>query len=186
MDIPEPWEFAIGFDEKTGHLNSVVEKDNERYSEYMAAHNRAYDTFQAAIRRLIPVAEKAGVVITVENVWNNLFIDPVYEAHFIDSFDSPWVRAYFDIANHVKYTPPEKRIAVLGGRIMKCHVKDFKLNRDGRGGKFVDIRQGSVNWPVVRRALDEIGFDGWMTLEGSDELSLAERSRRMDLILAGE
>lgn len=186
MPVPQPWEFSIEFDDKTGHLISVVEKNNERYSKYIAAHNHAYDTFRTAIRRLIPTAEKDGVVITVENVWNNMFIDPRHMANFVDSFDSPRVRAYFDIANHVKYTAPEQRIAVLGGRIVKCHVKDFKLNPDGRGGDFVNIRQGSVNWPVVRKALDEVGFNGWMTLEGSEGLSLTERSRRMDLIIAGK
>jgi L-ribulose-5-phosphate 3-epimerase len=184
--IPQPWEFSIRFDKKTGHLRSVAEKDNDRYREYIAAHNHAYDRSQVAIRSLIPVAERAGVVMAVENVWNNLFVDPHHMAHFIDSFDSPWVRFYFDIANHVKYSPPEQWIDILGESIVKCHVKDFKLNPDGRGGRFVNIREGSVDWPAVFKALQHVGYDGWMTLEGSEKLSLAERSRRLDLIAAGK
>jgi L-ribulose-5-phosphate 3-epimerase len=65
-------------------------------------------------------------------------------------------------------------------------VKDFQLNPDGHGGRFVDIRDGSVNWPSVRKELDKVGYDGWMTIEGSGRLSLQERSRRLDLILAGK
>jgi len=183
--MPKPWEFRIGFDKKTGHLTAVAEKDNDRYREYIASHNHAYDTFQAAIRRLIPAAEKTGVVIAIENVWNNLFVDPNHMAHFIDSFESRWVRAYFDIGNHVKYSP-KGWIAVLGKRIVKCHVKDFKLNPDGRGGRFVNIREGSVDWPIVTKALRDIGYQGWMTIEGSEKLSMAEQSRRLDLILAGK
>jgi len=186
MPIPDPWNFRIKFDGETGHLIEVVEGDNEPYGKYIEAHNHAYDTCSEAIRRLIPVAEETGVIIAVENVWNNLFVDVRHMAFFIDSFRSPWVRAYFDIANHVKYAPPEQWIRTLGARIVKCHVKDFKLNPDGHGGKFVNIREGSVNWSAVRRALDDVGYDGWMTIEGSGKLSLEERSRRLDLIIAGK
>jgi len=186
LAIPQPWEFKIQFDEKTGHLTSVVAEDNDKYRDYIAAHNHAHDTCQAAIKKLIPVAEKANVIIWVENVWNNLFVEPHLFANFVDSFQSSWVRAYFDLGNHVKYSPPEQWIPVLGKRIVKCHVKDFKLNPDGHGGKFVNIRDGSVNWPVVRKALDDIGYDGWMTIEGSGKLPYEEQSKRLDLILAGK
>ena len=70
--------------------------------------------------------------------------------------------------------------------IVKCHVKDFQLNPDGHGGEFVDIREGSINWPTVRQALDDIGYNGWMTIEGSGGLALEEQNRRLDLIVAGK
>jgi hexulose-6-phosphate isomerase len=183
---PEPWEFQVKFDRKTGHLTQVVAEGNERYQAYIEAHNRAYEAFQKAIRQLIPVAREVGVVLAIENVWNNLFVDPTHFAHFIDSFRSRWVKVYFDLANHVPYAPTERWIAILGRRIVRCHVKDFKLNPDGHGGQFVDIRDGSINWPVVRQALDRVGYRGWMTIEGSEGLSLEERSRRLDLIIAGQ
>ncbi|MEW6355980.1 MAG: sugar phosphate isomerase/epimerase family protein [Planctomycetota bacterium] len=186
VPMPEAWEFRVKFDEKTGHLTSVVDGDNEKFKDYIQAHDHAYDGSKAAIEKLIPVAEKAGVVIAVENVWNNILVDPRIFAHFVDSFQSKWVRAYFDLGNHVKYSPPEEWIKVLGERIVKCHVKDFKLNPDGHGGNFVDIRDGSVNWPVVRKALDDIGYAGWMTIEGSGKLPFEEQSKRLDLIIAGK
>ena len=185
MKIPEPWEFDIEFDPATGRLTRVVKGDNEPYKVYIEAHDHATDTSRQAVRKLIPVAEETGVVIAVENVWNNLWVEPDLFAHFVKSFDSPWVKAYFDIGNHVKYAPPEQFIRALGPRIAKCHVKDFKLNPDGHGGAFCNIRDGSVNWPAVRKALDEVGYSGWMTIEGGD-CSLEEHSRRLDLILAGK
>lgn len=184
--MPKPWEFRVEFDGRTGHLTKVAQKHDEPYRDYIAAHNRAYDAFQEAIGKLMPQARQTGVVIAVENVWNNMFVDPRHAAHFIDSFESPWVRAYFDIGNHVKYSRPEHWIEVLGKRIVRCHVKDFKLNPDGRDGKFVNIREGSVDWAGVIKALEKVGYRGWMTIEGSDKLSLAERSRRLDLIIAGK
>ena len=102
------------------------------------------------------------------------------------SVGSPWVRFYFDIGNHVKYAMPEAWIRALGSLIVKCHVKDFQLNPDGHGGKFCNIREGSVNWPSVRKCLDDIGYNGWMTIEGSGGLSIQDRSKRLDLIIAGK
>ena len=186
LAMPKAWEFQVEFDERTGHITSVAKNGNDRYSDYISAHNKAYDSFREAIGKLIPHAERTGVVIAVENVWSNLFVDARHTAHFIDSFDSDLVRMYFDIGNHVKYSPPEDWVRILGKRIIRCHVKDFKLNPDGHGGNFVNIRDGSVNWPVVLKALRDVGYAGWMTIEGSDDLSMQERSGRLDFIIAGQ
>jgi len=186
MAMPEPWEFDIEFDEKTGHIKRVATGDNSKYQDYIDAHNHAVDSSREAVKKLIPTAEKTGVVIALENVWNNLWVKPAIFQNFIASFDSPWVQCYFDIGNHVKYAPPQQWIRTLGKQIVKCHVKDFKLNDNGQGGRFVNIRDGSVDWPLVRRELDKIGYNGWMTIEGSGGLSLEEKSRRLDLIHAGE
>ena len=186
MAMPQPWEFDIDFDPSTGHLTRVAQGDNTPYRQYIDAHNEATDATHKAVEKLIPAAEKAGVVIALENVWNNLWVKPAVFKHLVASFDSPWVQAYFDIGNHVRYAPPEEWIQTLGTLIVRCHVKDFLLNPDGRGGKFVDIREGSVNWPTVRQELDRLGLDEmWMTIEGSGGLSLEERSKRLDRIIAG-
>jgi len=186
MPMPEPWDFEIEFDEKTGHVKRVAAGDNSAYKAYIEAHNQAVDASRKAVKELIPVAEKTKVIIALENVWNNLWVKPAIFQNFIASFDSPWVQCYFDIGNHVKYAPPEEWIRTLGKLIVKCHVKDFKLNPDGHDGQFVDPRDGSVNWPLVRKELDKLGYNGWMTIEGSGDLSLAERSKRLDLIIAGK
>ncbi len=185
MPMPEAWEFEIEFDEKTGHVRRVAAGDNSRYAAYIDAHNHAVDTSRKAIEKLIPVAEKTKVVIALENVWNNLWVKPAIFRNFIASFNSPWVQCYFDIGNHVKYALPEEWIRTLGKLIVKCHVKGFELNPDGHGGRFVNIREGSVNWPVVRGELDKLGYNGWMTIEGGN-LSLEEHSKRLDLIIAGK
>jgi hexulose-6-phosphate isomerase len=187
MKMPRPWEFVIESDEQTGHVRKVVQGDNAPYQEYISAHNHAVDTSREAVKRLIPLAEQTRVVIALENVWNNLWVKPWVFRHFVASFQSPWVKAYFDIGNHVKYAPPEEWILALGELLAKCHVKDFKLNRsDPNGeGRFLNIRDGDVRWPVVCAALESVGYNGWMTIEGGD-LSLAEHSRRLDLIIAGQ
>jgi len=186
VTMPKAWEFDIEFDETNGHLKRVAKGAGAPYADYIKAHDHATDTSVEAIKKLIPVAEKTGVVIAIENVWNNLWVRPAIFTHFVKRFKSKWLQAYFDIGNHVKYAPPEEFIRALGATNAKCHVKDFKLNPDGHGGKFCNIRDGSVNWPVVRKALDAIGYNGWMTIEGSGGLSLEEKSKRLDLIHAGK
>jgi L-ribulose-5-phosphate 3-epimerase len=183
--IPEAWEFDIRFDENTCHVTQVADGDNAKYEAYIKAQNEATDASRAAVEKLIPTAEKAGVIIALENVWNNLWVKPKLAAQFVGSFKNRWVRAYFDIGNHVKYAPPEEWIRALGKLIVKLHVKDFKLNADGHGGTFVHPRDGSINWPAVRKALDEVGYNGWMTIEDGG-LPLGEFRRRLDLIVAGE
>ncbi len=181
MKMPKPREFQIEFDEKTGHLKRVGDGD---YADYIKAHDIAVDASRAAYEKLIPVAEKCGVVIAHENVWNNLWVQPAVFANFVGSFQSRWLRAYFDIGNHVKYALSEQWIAALGPRIAKCHVKDFKLNSDPVGaGKFVDPLDGDVNWPAVRAALDKTGYDGWLTIEGSGNLPLADLNQRLETII---
>jgi len=186
MKIPAPRQFAIEFDPKTNHLRRVVAGDNTPYADYLKAHNHAIDTSREAVKRLIPVAEKCGVVIALENVWNNLWVQPKLFQNFVASFQSPWVKAYFDIGNHVKYAPPEEWILTLGKLVAKCHVKDFKLSETDPGtGKWANIRDGSVRWPAVRAALEKVGYNGWMTIEGGG-LSTEENSQRLDLIIAGK
>lgn len=185
MPMPEPWEFDIAFDEQTGHVTRVAAGDNSKYAAYIKAQNRATDTSRVAVEKLVPLAEELKVIIALENVWNNLWVQPALYQHFIASFASPWVKSYFDIGNHVKYSPPQDWIKALGPLIAKVHIKDFKLNPDGKGGKFVHPRDGSIDWPVVRRALSDIGYDGWATIEDGG-LELTEFSRRFDLIAMGK
>ena len=186
MKMPKPREFQFEFDPKTGHVQKVAAGDNAPYADYIAAHNVAIDSTRKAFEKLIPVAEKTGVIIAHENVWNNLWVKPEIFANFVGSFQSPWLRAYFDIGNHVKYAPPEDWIRTLGKLIAKRHIKDFKLNdAPGGDGKFVNIRDGSINWPAVRAALDAIGYNGWMTIEGGS-LTPAEHRQRLGQIIAGE
>jgi L-ribulose-5-phosphate 3-epimerase len=186
MPIPKPWEFDIRFDEKTGHLRQVVAGDNAKYAKYVEAQDYATDATKKAIAKLIPVAEKARVIIALENVWNNLWVTPAVFANLVESFNSPWVNAYYDFANGLVYAPAEEWLRTLGRLIVKIHIKDFRLGPDGHGGQFVDIRTGSIRWPSARAELAKIGYNGWLTLEGSGRLPLAEQNRRLDLIIAGK
>lgn len=185
LPLPQPWEFDVRFDEATGHLRQVVAGDNAPYARYIAEHDRATDTAVATVKQLVPLAGKLGVTVGLENVWNNLWVRPEHFKWLVAAGGSPWVKAYFDVGNHVKYpAPPEEWIRVLGKQIAKVHIKDYKLAADRHNGKFVHPREGSIQWPAVRRALEDVGYNGWLTVEDGG-LAPVEFRRRLDEIIAG-
>ena len=71
---------------------------------------------------MIPLAQELKVVIAVEEVWNKFLLSPLEFANYVDSFKSPWVRAYFDIGNVVISGYPQDWIRTLGKRIVKLHI----------------------------------------------------------------
>ena len=117
-----------------------------------------------ALRELIPTAERLGVRLAVENVWNRYLLSPVEMRDFIDSFGSPFVASYFDVGNCMLYGHPEDWIRVLGKRIAAVHLKDFRVNTGNLDG-FVDLLSGNVDFPAVMKALAEAGYSGPCTAE---------------------
>jgi hexulose-6-phosphate isomerase len=185
--MPDPWEFQIEFDQKTGLISKVVYGDNAPYAEYIKLHNHAIQTSTEWTKKLIPLAEKTKVVIAIENVWNNLWVKPEIFRHFVASFNSPWVKAYYDIGNNIKWAPPEEWVLTLGSLLAKIHVKDFLLDPASPtgNGRFVAIRDGSTRWPVLRAALERVNYNGWITIEAPMLPTLEEQAKRLDMFMAG-
>ena len=154
---------------------------NPKFSYFEDAWTRS----QQQIRKLLPLAEELKVVIAIEEVWNKFLVSPVDFARYVDEFNSPWVRAYLDVGNMVFYGYPQDWIRVMGKRIAKLHIKDFRY-RKGQT-EWVALREGDIDWLEVYRALADIAYRGTATLEldGGDAAYLSEVSRRFDLILSG-
>ncbi|HOC68624.1 MAG TPA: sugar phosphate isomerase/epimerase family protein [Candidatus Hydrogenedentes bacterium] len=145
----------------------------------------AWERSHTHIPKLIPLAEELKITIAIEEVWNNFLLDSASEfARYVDEFKSPWVQAYFDVGNVLAYGLPQEWIRTLGKRIVKVHLKDFR--KEGR--KWVNLRDGDVNWPEVMKAFAEVGYNGYLTpeLSGGDEAYLRDLSQRIDLIIAGK
>ncbi|GGJ02040.1 hypothetical protein GCM10010885_09120 [Alicyclobacillus cellulosilyticus] len=145
------------------------------------SYEACYARSQAAIAELVPVAERLGVRIGIENVWNKFLLSPLEMARYIDEFGSTYVGAYFDVGNVLAFGFPEQWIRTLGKRIIKVHVKDFKTQVGTIHG-FVPLFAGDVDWPAVRTALAEVGYDDYVTAElvpyASDPAALIEDTAR--------
>jgi L-ribulose-5-phosphate 3-epimerase len=149
-------------------------------------YEQAYERSQKHIRKLLPLAKELNVVIAVEEVWNKFLISPVDFAKYVDSFNSPLIRAYFDVGNVVLYGYPQQWIRTLGSRIAKLHIKDFYYRKGET--KWVGLGEGDIAWKAVYSALADIGYSGSATVElsGGDGVYLKDVSARFEKILTGE
>jgi len=123
-----------------------------------------YERAHAAIKELLSSAEATGVTLCVENVWNKFLLSPLEMKNFIDSFNSEYVGSYFDVGNVLLTGYPDQWIKILGKRIKRLHIKDFKSSV-GTADGFVDLMEGDVKFPDVVKALREIGYSGYLTSE---------------------
>ena len=147
-------------------------------------HDHVWQRSIEGIRQVLPLASKLGVRVLIENVWNGFCETPEQLRDYLDEIADPWVGAYFDIGNVVKFSPSEEWIRTLGSRIVKLDVKDWGQE----AGFSAKVGEGDVNWPAVRQALRDIGFSGWCTAEvaGGDRQHLADVAQRMDQSLLVE
>ncbi len=145
---------------------------------YSDALNRTYEAL-AALRF---EAERRGVVLALETVWNRFLLSPVEAVELLDRVNSPAVGMYVDVGNVLAYGYPQDWIATLGRRVARVHAKDYDVNRPGRAG-FCGLGEGSVDWPAVLAALRDAHYDGPLTYEGGGDLAIV--AARLNNILAG-
>jgi len=127
---------------------------------YEICYERAWDS----VNRIKPAAEANGVSLCIENVWNKFLLSPLEMKDFIDSFNSPFIGSYFDVGNVLLTGYPDQWINILGRRIRRIHIKDFKASVGTVDG-FVDLLEGDVNFDAVKKALAGAGYDGYVTAE---------------------
>lgn len=120
------------------------------------------------LKVLAPRAEAAGMIYGIES-WLKV---PELEK-ILDAVKSPAIQVYYDVGNMHK-VGEDYRAAIrrLGReRICEIHLKDY----DDLYGK------GSMDFPAVRRALDAIGYRGWVGIEGVKTPLGVEPSIKYDL-----
>jgi sugar phosphate isomerase/epimerase len=107
------------------------------------------------LKPLAPKAEKAGVILGIENT-----LSAEDNIRIVEKIQSPAVQVYYDVANSTfnGYDVP-KEIRLLGNRICEFHFKDRVL-----------LGQGEVKYSPIRDAVRDIGYKGWIILEGANPL----------------
>jgi L-ribulose-5-phosphate 3-epimerase len=105
-----------------------------------------------ALKEIAPAAEKAGVILGLEDT-----ISARDNVRIMERSKSPAVLTYYDVGNSTQQGfDIVEEIRWLGkARICEVHLKD---NPSYMG-------QGKINFPAVVDALADIGFDKWAQLE---------------------
>ncbi len=148
----------------------------------------AYQRSLESLGECLDTAEKYKVNIGIENVWNKFLLSPLEMRDFIDKLGSDYLGAYFDVGNTLLTGYPEHWIRILGKRIKKVHIKDFK-GAIGNVNGFCDLLEGDVNWAEVMKALKEVGYNDYITAEilppysQHPEALIYNISKSMDFIL---
>ncbi len=104
------------------------------------------------LKRVAPKAEKAGVFLGIES-----WLSAEQHLDIIDRVGSPAVKVYYDVGNsHKAGYDIYQEIRLLDKQICEFHAKDY----DDLYGK------GTIAFEEVRRVMDDIGYRGWIVMEG--------------------
>ena len=106
------------------------------------------------LKRVARKAEKSGVVLGIES-----WLSAADLLRILDAVGSRNVQVYYDVANSTQMGYDiVAEIRQLGReRICEFHAKEngFLLG------------QGRIDFPAVRKAMDDIGYTGWLQIEGA-------------------
>ena len=135
-------------------------------SPEIVSYDIAYDRALDALGELAQQVAAAGYrgALCVENVWNKFLLSPLEMRRFIDEIGHLSVGVYFDVGNILLYGFPDQWIRILGPRIKRVHLKDFRA-AVGTVHGFTGLLQGDVDWPRVMAALREIHYASYLTAE---------------------
>jgi sugar phosphate isomerase/epimerase len=124
------------------------------------------DAVVERLKKVAPKAEDAGVTLGVES-----WLSAEQHMDIIDKVGSDAVKVYYDVGNsHKAGYDIYKEIRQLGRNICEFHAKDY----DDLYGK------GSIAFQEVRAAMDDIGYRGWLVMEGTKMPLGVEESCRYD------
>ena len=106
------------------------------------------------LKRVAPKAEKADVVLGIES-----WLSARDHIRILDAVGSRHVQVYYDVANSTQMGYDiVAEIRQLGrDRICELHAKE--------NGYL--LGQGRIDFAAVRNALDDIGYTGWLQIEGA-------------------
>jgi L-ribulose-5-phosphate 3-epimerase len=153
------------------------------------SYHEAYDRSKQGLLEAADYAREKDVTIAIENVWNKFLLSPLEMKRFIEEINHSHVGVYFDVGNILNIGFPEQWIQILGNKIKRIHVKDFKAEVGNFHG-FTTLLQGDVNWISVITALKDVGYDDFITAEIMPpkyyvEPFIYETSTNMDVIIKG-
>jgi L-ribulose-5-phosphate 3-epimerase len=156
--------------------------------KFQFGYEDTWNRVTAELRKAVPWAAQAKVILTPENVWSKFLVSPLEMRAFVDQFHSPWLQTHFDIGNVMQYGYPQDWILTLGPRIKRVHVKDYKLSNRTEQGHFCDLLEGDVDWKEVMAALVKVGYQGFLSPEIGHDPNDPDKPRKvseaLDKILA--
>ncbi len=118
--------------------------------------------FKDGINNVLSIAEDEKVKILVEPEPGLLLENSSEFLQFIKDFDSEYIGLNFDIGHFVCVNEdPSKLVSKLSEYIFHFHLADIKNNIHNH----LIPGLGSINFREVMKSINDIGFDGFITVE---------------------
>ena len=145
-------------------------------------YDQAYKNAVGTLREIAPTAEKMGVRLAVEYVWNKFLLSPVEFATFLDEVGSPNIGFYFDPGNMCAFSYPAQWVRLLGRHVMAVHMKDFLR----QGFQWKPLGEGDADFPAIMKELRALRFDGALVSEvDTGTAPFADTAKAIRKIIAG-
>jgi len=151
---------CINLAEKLGAKNISVEPGGP--IEMSTSRNKYLELFASGIRSVLPQAEKKQIKVLIEPEPELLLESSTEFMDFMKEFDSDYLKLNFDIGHfYCVNEDPSALILKLQNFIEHFHMADIK----NRKHFHLIPGHGSIDFRTVFAKMDEIGYDGYVTVE---------------------
>ncbi|MDN5845499.1 MAG: sugar phosphate isomerase/epimerase [Candidatus Nitrosocosmicus sp.] len=151
---------CINLAQKLGAKNISIEPGGP--VEVPTSREKYLELFADGIRQVLPEAEKKHIKILVEPEPELLLESSTEFLHFMKEFDSEFLKLNFDIGHfYCVNEDPSALILKLREYIVHFHVADIK----NRKHFHLIPGHGSIDFKTVFATINEIGYDGYVTVE---------------------
>lgn len=150
-------------------------------------YGEAYENAVDSLKKIAKMAERAGVALAVEFVWNGFLFSPLEMKRLLDDVGSEAVGFYFDPGNMAIFQYPHHWVRVLGKYIKAMHMKDWEGHvLDGSwktvstgnvlDGQWTALLEGQVDFPRLMAELRSVGYAGPLINEVEVALAPIEKT----------
>ena len=126
-----------------------IEQPLEGYTE-----EDAYGWVIESYKKILPVAEKCGVTLGLENHWG-LGVTPEGVKRVIDTIASPWLKVTLDTGNFLE--DPYERLTKLAKDTVLLQTKTYF-----GGGVWYTLE---LDYPRIAKIMKDAGYTGYVSLE---------------------
>lgn len=169
------------------------------YESIRAKPKASMELVASFFKGVMEAAERHGVRVAVENcpLMGNVAISPDLWHEVLHRVDSPRLGIAYDPSHLIwQMIDPYAPIRELGDRIFHVHAKDTEILRDrlARTGILTDFSWwryrlpglGELDWTRFVSALQEVGYDGMISIEHEDPVWSGSPERVRQGILIGK
>lgn len=133
-------------------------------------------------KTIAPDAEKYRVTVGIEICTRPRLATHQDAKAIVDAVGSEYVQVYWDVANALYAgADPVEGIRFLGKKhLAHIHIKDMKANPPGSERPFTacHLGEGVLDFPSICKAIKEVGYDDWLTLETISDADATASAKR--------